>query len=132
MADLIELAKQYVSVSTQLAGIRNAMRIALSNGVSGGDPIDENPPEPSADPGGKPKRTKKAHHPTKVKSRVEVMAASAALDEACLVLLKDKPMKSSEVARTTKAKLSSVGARLHRLRERGLIARDDAGLWSAA
>jgi DNA-binding IclR family transcriptional regulator len=59
------------------------------------------------------------------------MAASAALDATVMGLLKGQPMRSSDLAKAAGAKLSSTGARLHRLHQRGLIARDEGGVWSA-
>jgi hypothetical protein len=117
---LIALATAYVETAARMASIRSEMVKLLSNGVGGGESADHHPPEPGAGPA--KTKTKKAH-PTKSRSRAATMEASAALDEKVMGLLRSQPMRSTDLAKAAGAKMSSTGARLHRLHQRGLIAR---------
>jgi DNA-binding IclR family transcriptional regulator len=50
---------------------------------------------------------------------------------APLTLLKDRPMKSTEIAKTTAAKTATMSERMRRLEKGGFVARDADGAWSA-
>jgi hypothetical protein len=121
---LVALAKEYVAVAAQLAEVRDQIRRCVLNGA---DHEPANPTRPPVKVGGKTKA-----RPAKSRSRAETMEASAALDATVMTLIKDKAMKSSDIARAAKARLSSTSARLHRLHAKGLIARGDGGAWSVA
>ena len=104
MTGLIELAQRYVSLSAELEETRSAMRAALMNGW------DKNPTKAgSPDP------------PNKGTDRERVLAQSKAADERVLALLRDKPMRPSEIAKATLGKLNTTRERLRRLRKRGVV-----------
>ena len=90
MIGLVELAQRYVSLSAELEETRSAMRAALMNGS------DRNPTK--AGPSGPP---------NKGTDRERVLAQSKAADERVLALLREKPMRPSEIARATQGKLST-------------------------
>jgi hypothetical protein len=104
MIGLVELAQRYVSLSAELEETRSAMRAALMNGW------DKNPTKAgSPDP------------PNKGTDRESVLAQSKAADERVLALLREKPMRPSEIVRVTHGKLSTTRERLRRLRKRGVV-----------
>ena len=104
MIGLVELAQRYVSLSAELEETRNAMRAALLNESN------ENPTK--AGLSGPPN--------TRI-NREAFLAQSKAADERVLVLLREKPMRPSEIVRATQAKLSTTRKRLRRLRGRGVV-----------
>jgi hypothetical protein len=90
MIGLVELAQRYVSLSAQLEETRNAMRAALMKG-SDGNPTMAGSPDP----------------PNKGLDREAVLVQSKAADERVLALLREKPMRPSEIVRATQGKLST-------------------------
>jgi predicted Rossmann fold nucleotide-binding protein DprA/Smf involved in DNA uptake len=101
--DLVELARRYVDLNSQLEEVRNAMRVALANGA------DPSPP-----------------HPTQRSLRDRARAA----DEQVVALLREKPMRANEIVTAMSAKTSTVSERLRRLKQKGLIEPCDGG-WTA-
>jgi hypothetical protein len=104
MTGLVELAQRYVSLSAELEETRNAMRAALMNGS------DRNPTKAGS-----------AGPPNKGMDREAVLTQSKAADERVLALLRENPMRPSEFARATRAKVSTTRERLRRLRKRGVV-----------
>ena len=90
MIGLVELAQRYVSLSAELEETRSAMRAALMNGS------DRNPTNAGS-----------SGPPNKGMDREAVLAQSKAADERVLALLREKPMRPSEIARATQGKLST-------------------------
>ena len=90
MIGLVELAQRYVSLSAELEETRSAMRAALMNG-SGGNPMKAGSSGP----------------PNKGTDREGVLAQSKAADERMLALLREKPMRPSEIARATQGRASA-------------------------
>jgi hypothetical protein len=58
--------------------------------------------------------------PNKGMDRKGLLAQSRTGDEWVLALLREKPMRPSEIAKATRAKLSTTRERLRRLRKRGV------------
>jgi hypothetical protein len=114
MSDLVELAKELVEVDQRAEEIRNAMRKLLANGPG------ETPSRPTR-PRGAPWGAKRA----------AILAHSAAEDTRVVELLKATPLRQSAIAATIGAKPSTMQQRLRRLAEKGLVARNEDGLWSA-
>ena len=104
MTGLVELAQRYVSLSAELEETRSAMRAALMNGS------DRNPTNAGS-----------SGPPNKRTDRESVLAQSKAADERVLALLREKPMRPSEIVRATQGKLSTTRERLRRLRKRGVV-----------
>ena len=104
MIGLVELAQRYVSLSAELEETRNAMRAALMNGS------DRNPTKAGS-----------SGPPNKGTDRERVLAQSKEADERVLALLREKPMRPSEIVRATQGKLSTTRERLRRLRKRGVV-----------
>jgi DNA-binding IclR family transcriptional regulator len=63
--------------------------------------------------------------------REALLAQSKAADERVLALLREKPMRPSEIAKATRAKLSTTRERLRRLRKRGVVEPGEDG-WRLA
>ena len=59
--------------------------------------------------------------PNKGMDREAILTQSKAADERVLALLREKPMRPSETARVTRAKLSTTRERLQRLRKRAVV-----------
>jgi DNA-binding IclR family transcriptional regulator len=59
-----------------------------------------------------------------------MLSGARKADERLLDLLRDQPMKQAAIAKALDAAQSSTQARLQRLRAKGLVPRDEAGLWS--
>jgi hypothetical protein len=104
MVGLVELAQRYVALSAELEETRNAMRAALMNGSDGN-----------------PTRAGSAGPPNKGMNREAILTQSKAADERVLALLREKPMRPSEIAKATRAKLSTARERLRRLRKHGVV-----------
>jgi hypothetical protein len=104
MIGLVELAQRSVSLSAELEETRNAMRAALMNGSDGN-----------------PTKAGSSGPPHKGRGREGLLAQSKAADERVLVLLREKPMRPSEIVRATQGKLSTTRKRLRRLCERGVV-----------
>jgi hypothetical protein len=104
--DLLELARQYVDLNSQLEEVRNAMRQALMNG--GGS---EAPPFAASQP-----------------SR---FTEARAKDQELVELLRSKPMRPAEITKAMSAKTSTTNERLRRLRQKGLVAPAESGGWTA-
>jgi hypothetical protein len=100
---LIELATRFVALSAQLEETRNAMRIALANGVG------EAPVRPT-------------QGPRKAAGRDEVMAKAAEIEAKIVALVRERPMGTAEIAKMTASNVSSTSERLRRLRARGMVA----------
>jgi hypothetical protein len=104
MIGLVELAQKFVALSAELEETRNAMRAALMNG-SDGNPM-------TAGSTGRHKRGM---------NREAILAQSKAAEERVLALLREKPMRPSEIVRATQGKHSTTRERLQRLRKRGVV-----------
>jgi hypothetical protein len=104
MVGLVELAQRFVALSAELEQTRNAMRDALANGSDGN-----------------PTRAGSSGPPNKGMNREEFLAQSKAVDERVLALLREKPMKASDIARATRGKLSTTRERLRRLHKLGVV-----------
>jgi predicted Rossmann fold nucleotide-binding protein DprA/Smf involved in DNA uptake len=114
VSDLVELARRYVTLSDQLEAVRGEIAKAVLNGGAG-----DKPDAPFAKPRSKPG----SKHPN---------ADAARKSEArILELLNTRPMRTAEIAVEMGAKQTTTTERLRRLKERGLITKDDAG-WSAS
>jgi uncharacterized membrane protein len=118
---LLELATKYVSLTAELEETRRAMRALLGNGAEG---------EPANDP---PRPTKRAARPARASGkRARALRAAAKAEEAIVDLLKGRPMRQAELIKATSASPTTVQQRLVRLKEKGAVERDDAGLWSVS
>jgi hypothetical protein len=104
MIGLVELAQKFVALSAELEETRTAMRAALMNG-SDGNPTMAGPSGPHI----------------KGMDRETFLAQSKAADERVLALLREKPMRPSEIVRATQGKLSTTRERLRRLQKRGVV-----------
>jgi hypothetical protein len=104
MMGLVELAQKFVALSAELEETRKAMRAALMNG-SDGNPT-------TAGSTGPQKRGM---------DREAVLAQSRAAEERVLALLRENPMRPSQIAKATQGKLSTTRERLQRLRKRGVV-----------
>jgi hypothetical protein len=104
MIGLVELAQRYVSLSAELEETRSAMRAALMNGSDR-----------------YPTKAGSSGPPNKGTDRERVLAQSKEADERVLALLREKPMRPSEIVRATQGKLSTMRERLRRLRKRGVV-----------
>jgi Bacterial regulatory protein, arsR family len=104
MVGLVELAQRYVSLSAELEETRNAMRAALMDG-----------------PDVNPTKAESSGPPDKGMDREAILAQSKAADERVLTLLREKPMRPSEIAKATRGKLSTTRERLRRLHKRGVV-----------
>jgi hypothetical protein len=111
---LTELARKFVDLSDQLEAVRVEIKRCVLNG--GGDPMPNHPP--------------RARAPTKAAGRKAKQSAKA---EAAIVdLISETPMRTSQIARATSAKVNTVSERMKRLCQRGAVRRDEDGLWAAA
>ena len=117
MMGLVELARQYVSLSEQLEGVREQIKLAVLNGGAGDAAITARPIKPAKKAGGA-----KSSHPH--------IAAAAQAEARILELIRDQPLKTSQIASATNSKLNTVGERLKRLRDKGLAVSGDGG-WQA-
>jgi hypothetical protein len=113
VADLVELANRFVSLSTQLEETRNLMRQALANGA-GVAPVRPTPA------GGKPGKM----------SRAETVASAKEAEREIAALLKERPMRTAEIAAATSSRTSTASERLRKLSSRGAVQRDPDGTWS--
>jgi hypothetical protein len=104
MIGLVQLAQKFVALSAELEETRNAMRTALMNGSDGN-----------------PTKAGSSGPPNKRMDREAFLAQSKATDERVLALLREKPMRPSEIVRATQGKLSMTRERLRRLRKRGVV-----------
>jgi hypothetical protein len=104
MIGLVELAQRYVALSAELEATRNAMRHALTNGS------DVNPT-----------RAGSSGPPNKGMTREALLAQSKAVDDRVLALLREKPMRPSDIARATGGKVSTTRERLRRLHKLGVV-----------
>jgi hypothetical protein len=102
--DLVALAQRYVLLSAELEETRSAMRAALING------LDVNPTKAGS-----------SGPPNKGMDREAILAQSKAADERVLALLREKPMRPSEIAKVMRGKLSTTRERLRKLRKRGEV-----------
>jgi hypothetical protein len=120
-ADLVALARDFVETSAQLERIRNAMRLALGNGIDAA----ANPTSPPVRPGGTAKRAKQP-------SRDTMLARSQEIDRQVLAMIRDQPMRTSDLARATTSKPSTTTQRMQRLMAKGVVQRGDGGAWSVS
>jgi hypothetical protein len=104
MIGLVELARKFVTLSAELEETRNAMRAALMNGSDGN-----------------PTKAGSSGPPNKGMDREAFLAQTKAADERVLALLREKPMRPSEIVRVTQGKLSTTREPLRRLRKRGVV-----------
>jgi hypothetical protein len=104
MIGLVQLAEKFVALSAELEETRNAMRAALMNGSEGN-----------------PTRAGTSGPPNKGMDREAFLAQSKATDERVLALLREKPMRPSEIVRATQGKLITTRERLRRLQKRGVV-----------
>ena len=104
MIGLVELARKFVALSAELEATRNAMRAALLD-RSDGNPTTAGSTGPHK----------------KGMDREAILAQSKAADGRVIALLRDKPMRPSEIARATQGKLSTTRERLRRLQKRGVV-----------
>ena len=104
MIGLVELAQKFVALSAELEETRNEMRAALMNGSDGN-------PTKAGSSGPHKKRM----------DREALLAQSKAAEERVIVLLREKPMRPSEIVRATQGKLSTTRERLRRLQKRGVV-----------
>jgi hypothetical protein len=123
MTDLVQLAKELVSLTGRIAAIRDSMRKILANGV------DVHPPDPhpTARPtrarrlGGKkksqrsPRKKPQARHPNAVRA--------AKIEARILELLQAKPgLRTAELARLTGSPPTSTSNRLARMLAKSQVA----------
>lgn len=102
MSGLVELARRYVALSDELKTIRDGIKRAVLNGSG----PKENPPPPVRLAGGP--------HPKAVEA--------AKAEKAIIALLQASPgLKTSELAKSSGAKKSTVAERLRRLKMRGQV-----------
>ena len=104
MIGLVQLAEKFVALSAELEETRNAMRDARTNGS------DRNAT-----------RAGSSGPPNKGIDRDAVLAQSKAADERVLALLREKPMRPSEIAEAMQGNLSTTRERLRRLHKRGVV-----------
>jgi hypothetical protein len=128
--DLVELAKQYVSLTAQLEEVRGEIRKCVLNGA-GGDIIFR-PPTAARRPAkaaGKTKAKAKPAHP----DRATVMAVARQAEEAIVALLRQNPgLRTSQIVEGTSSQRSStVAERLKRLKQKGLVSGGGGEGWTA-
>jgi hypothetical protein len=115
--DLLVLASKYVALAAEIEDVRRAMLACLTNGA-GANPV---PPTPAKRPG---VNGPKPSHPNAV--------AAAKAEEAIIELLREQPgLKSTQIAKETKSKASTVTKRLKRLKARGQVAGGGDDGWQA-
>lgn len=131
MPDLVQLAEQYVSLTSQLEDVRNAMRLALANGAAGGA-VEVRPTPGGKQPAaGKTSKTTQPKQPAKP-GRAEIRANSAAQDQAVVSLLKQQPgLRVGQIAAALQANPTTITERMRRLSGKGQVRRDDGGGWAA-
>lgn len=117
MSGLVELARQYVSLSEQLEGVREQIKHAVLNG-GGGAVVTARPIQPAKKAGGS-----KSSHPH--------VAAAAQAEAKILELIRDQPLRTAQIAKLTEAKVNTTIERLKRLRDKGM-ATSDGGEWRAS
>jgi hypothetical protein len=66
------------------------------------------------------------------KGRKRVLEEASEAEAQIVAALRDKPMRHAEIVRATVRKATSTSLRLQRLQKRGLVQRDDEGLWSSS
>jgi predicted transcriptional regulator len=103
MTDLVNLARRFVELSDELERVRSEIKRCVMNG-SGDEPP----------------------HPTQRSLRDRARAA----DEQVVELLREKPMRASEIVAAMNAKTSTISERLRRLKQKGLIEPAESG-WQA-
>jgi hypothetical protein len=114
--DLRVLAEKYVALTGEIEDVRRAMLACLTNG--GGEP----PKIPFSRPA---RQASGGRHPKAVEA--------AKAEEAIVDLLRTKPgLKTSELAKSSGAKKSTVAERLRRLRARGQVTGGGDSGWTAA
>ena len=122
--DLVALAERYVNLSGELNEVRDAMKRLLLNGAG---PPEKTPPgevKPNPQPPRvRAKRARSKPHPNAIKF--------AETSETILTELRLKPSSTKEIAALTQAKTSTTVERLKKMKARGLVQRDDQGLYSA-
>jgi hypothetical protein len=115
MADpVLDLARRLIDLDQEALEVRAKLKAALLNGA-----------EP------RPVRPTPARQSKPGLNRAKVLEQAAQADEQVLTLLKAGPMTASEIGAATSGKASTVQNRLQRLREKGLVQRDDAGAWQS-
>ncbi len=112
MSDLRALAEQYVRLSSEIEGVRQAMLASLTNGAGESRPFIP----PSRETGGSQARRD----------------AAAAEEAKIVALIRERPMRTSEIARAMAAAGSTTIQRLRRLRERGQITGGGEDGWRVA
>jgi hypothetical protein len=114
--DLVELARRFVSLSDELESVRGEIKHAVLNG--GGSAAITPRPTPARKAGGS-----KSSHPH--------IKAAAQAEARILELIRDQPLKTSEIAKATGAKVNTVTERMKRLRDKGMAVSGDSG-WRAS
>jgi hypothetical protein len=113
MDSLTELARKFVDLSDQLEAVRVEIKRCVLNG---GDPMPNHPP--------------RARASTKAAGRKAKQSAKA--EAAIVTLISETPMRTSQIARATSARVNTVSERMRRLCQRGAVRRGEDGLWAAA
>ena len=114
MSDLVELAKELVKLDQRAEEIRGAMRKLLSTRTGDASLC---PARPQGAPWGK--------------GREAIQAHSKEEDAKVLDLLKHGPQRQVEIVKAIGSKPTTLQFRLKRLAEKGLVARNEGGLWSS-
>jgi|SRR5580704_1822706 predicted transcriptional regulator len=114
--DLLALAAKYVALTGEIEDVRRAMLACLANGAG-----DAHRPTSAGRPG-----AKKGSQP----SHKTVMAAQA--EERILELIREKPLRMTEIATEMGAKQNTTSERLRRLKAKGLVAPAEGGAWAAS
>jgi hypothetical protein len=116
--DLLVLASKYVALAAEIEDVRRAMLACLTNGA-GANPV---PPTPAKRPGVK---GPSPNHPN--------IQAAAKAEKAIIDLLRATPgLKTTELAKTTNAKINTTTERLKRLKARHLVTPAEGGGWQAS
>jgi hypothetical protein len=115
--DLRVLAEKYVTLTGEVEDVRRAMLACLTNGA-GDAAITARPIKPAKKAGGS-----KTSHPH--------IKAAAEAEARILELIREQPLKTSEIAKATGAKVNTVTERMKRLRDKGMATSGDSG-WRAS
>jgi DNA invertase Pin-like site-specific DNA recombinase len=114
--DLRALAAEYVALQDKVETVRRSMLACLRNGA-GGEPV--RPTQPARVSGGSESRHPNAKAGRQAEARI-------------LELLKERPMRTAEIATATGSGSTTVIQRLNRMKSRGEVQGGGNAGWQAA
>lgn len=109
---LVELARRFVALNDELETVRGEIRKAVLNGAGEARPFTQ----PSRQPGGSQARRD----------------AAAAEEQKIVALIRERPMRTGEIAKAMAAAGSTTIQRLRRLKEQHRVTGGGEDGWSAA